>query len=139
MIESNRPINQVHRSSDNGLMNGMMWGAVRGAGVAGAYSAANQYALKGDISKMGKYDSFIPKGVEHWRRGEQEARATLLKNELNRNGEKVAAKEANLISRTMYNTTFGHGMKGNARRVGVSAAIGAVMGGFHSSSDGIIG
>ena len=139
MLDSNRTLNPVHSSSEsNGFVNGMIWGGVKGAGIGSAYSAVNQYMLTGDLKKMGKLDGHIPLAAEFWRESEKGMRG-YDKIVNHQSVDEGLLKQKSPLAKMAYNSTFGHGMKGNLRRIGVSAAVGAVFGGLHTSSDGVIG
>lgn len=140
MVESNRPYQPIQSniSGHNTVMNGVLWGAGSSALAGAAYSAANEYALKGDLAKMGKLDSHIPSLIQSYRGAEKAMRGyDNIQNHTT--AEKGVMGQKSPLTKMMYNSTFAHGWGANARRVGVMAAIGAVMGGLHNASDGVVG
>lgn len=142
MMESNRPYQPIASNLSNnggsGVMSGMMWGAGSGAVMGGAYSAANNYLLKGDINKMGSFDRHIPDFVRSYRSTEQMMAKYDNFNNLETAGKSLV-KQNSPLTRMLYNSTFGHSAGANARRIGVMAAVGAVMGGLNRASDGVVG
>lgn len=139
MVESNRPYQPIQSNkSSSPILSGAMWGAGSSALFGAGYSAANNYLLTGNLENMGKIDSHIPEFAKSYREAEKTMRGyDKLQNHATT--EKGVISQKSPLTRMAYNSTFAHTAGGNARRVGVMAAIGAVMGGLHGASDGVVG